>query len=58
MVSVPVVSVNGIFSITVTFPSMVILSEPVGRTLLLQLNESDHAPTVGPTHEIAQVSTG
>jgi len=49
MVSVPVVSVNGIFSITLTFPSMMILSEPVGSMLLLQLDESDQTPVVSPT---------
>jgi len=48
MVSVPVVSVNGIFSITLTDPSMMILSEPVGSMPLLQLNDSDHTPTGAP----------
>jgi len=41
MVSVPVVSVNGIFSITVTDPPMMILSEPVGSVSLLQFRGSD-----------------
>jgi len=41
--------VNGIFSITLTDPSMMILSEPVGSIPLLQLNESVHAPTAPPT---------
>jgi len=49
MVSVPVISVNGIFSITLTAPSMVISSELVGTMLLLQLFRSDHTPTAPPT---------
>jgi len=49
MVSVPVVSVNGISSVTVTFPSMVISSEPVGSTPLLQFDASDQTPVVPPT---------
>jgi len=44
-----VVSVNGIFSVTVTVPSMMISSEPVGRISLLQLFRSDHAPVGPPT---------
>jgi len=43
-VSVPVVSVKGISSVTDTPPSIMIVSEPVGSMLLLQLDESDHAP--------------
>ena len=57
MVSVPVVSVNGISSVTITFPSMTILSEPVGSTSLLQLNRSDHTPP-GPPSQIPLGSTG
>jgi len=49
MVSVPVVSVNGIFSETITFPSMMISSEPVGTISLLQLFRSDHTPIEPPT---------
>jgi len=49
MVSVPVVSVNGIFSVTVTDPSMIISSEPVGSMPLLQFDASNQTPVVSPT---------
>jgi len=49
IVSVPVVSANGISSVTVTAPPMRILSEPVGSVSLLQLDESDHTPAASPT---------
>jgi len=58
MVSVPVVSVNETSSVTVTVPSMMISSEPIGSTPSLQLFRSDHTPVGPPTHEIVQVSTG
>jgi len=49
MVSVPVVSENRISSVTITFPSMVMVSEPVGSMPLLQLNRSDQTPVAPPT---------
>jgi len=49
IVSVPVESVNEISSVTVTFPSMTIVSEPVGSTPLLQFDASDQTPVVPPT---------
>jgi len=59
IVKVPVVSVNGIFSETVTDPSMIILSEPIGSTSSLQLSGSDQTSAApSPSHEIVQVSTG
>jgi len=58
MVSVPVVSVNGISSVTVTFPSMMISSEPVGTISLLQLDESDQTPVVSPTQIPLATSAG
>jgi len=58
MVSVPVVSVNETSSVTVTVPSMIILSEPIGSMLSLQLSGSDQtSATPSPSHEIIQVST-
>ena len=48
MVSVPVVSMNPISSVTITFPSMVMVSEPVGSMPLLQLNRSDQTPVAPP----------
>ena len=51
-VSVPVVSVNGISSVTVTAPSMMISSEPVGSMPLLQLDESDHNTVAPPTQAL------
>jgi len=41
MVSVPVVSVNEISSVTITFPSMMISSEPIGSMSLLQFSPFD-----------------
>jgi len=59
MVSVPVVSVNGISSVTVTFPSMIISSESVGRVSLLQLNRSDQVtPLPPPTQTPLAASAG
>jgi len=49
IVSVPVVSVNGISSVTITFPSMIISSEPVGSTSLLQFDASDQTPVAPPS---------
>ncbi len=48
MVSVPVVSVNEISSVTITFPSMVMVSEPVGRVSLIQLSGSDQMSVAPP----------
>jgi len=49
MVSVPEVSVNEISSVTITDPPMIISSEPVGSTPLVQLFRSDHTPVGPPT---------
>jgi len=49
MVSDPVVSVNGIFSVTVTFPSMVISSKPTGSIPPLQFAVLDQSPVAPPT---------
>jgi len=49
IVSVPVVSVNGVSSVTITFPSMIISSEPVGRASLLQFDASDQTPVAPPS---------
>jgi len=54
MISVPVVSMKGISSVTITFPSMIISSEPVGMPLL-QLFRSDHTPVEPPTQPFATV---
>jgi len=48
-VKVPVVSVNGISSVTITAPSMVIVSKPSGSTPSLQFDGSDHTPLDPPT---------
>jgi len=45
-------SVNEISSVTITFPSMMILSESVGRVSLLQLDESDHTPAAPPSQNL------
>jgi len=60
IVSVPVVSVNGIFSVTVTDPSMVILSRPPGSIPPLQFVVLDQFPVAPPTQTTigAQTSTG
>jgi len=59
IVKVPVVSVKGISSVTVTDPSMMISSEPIGSTSSLQLSGSDQTSAApSPSHEIIQVSTG
>jgi len=54
------VSVNGIFSVTVIPPSMIISSEPVGSTPLLQLFRSDQSPVAPPSQTPfgLQTSTG
>jgi len=58
IVSVPVVSVNGIFSVTVTFPSMVILSKPPGSIPPLQFAVLDQSPVAPPAHTVEpQTST-
>jgi len=49
MVSVPVVSVNGMSSVTVTAPSMIISSVPAGDTPSLQFDPTDQTPVVPPT---------
>jgi len=54
-----VVSVNETSSVTVTVPSMIISSEPIGSTSSLQFcgfDQRSSAPS--PSHEIIQVSTG
>jgi len=48
IVKVPLVSVNGIFSETVTAPSMIMVSEPVGSMSLFQLSGSDQMPGEPP----------
>jgi len=59
MVSVPEVSVNGISSVTVTDPSMIILSEPIGSMLSLQLSGSDQTSAApSPSHKNIQTSIG
>jgi len=59
MVSVPVESVNGIFSVTITDPSMMISSEPIGGTSSLQFCGFVQRPSApSPSHEIVQSSTG
>jgi len=58
MVSVPVVSINEISSVTSTDPSMMILSEPVGRVSLLQFDASDQTPVASPTQTPLATSAG
>jgi len=56
-----VVSVNEISSVTITDPSMMISSEPIGSTSLLQLNGSDQVSPSPPSSQIpfgVQTSTG
>ena len=58
IVSVPVVSVNGISSVTVTIPSMVMVSEPAGRVSLLQLSGSDQfTPSPPPSQTTIEIQT-
>jgi len=49
IVSVPVLSTNGMSSVTVTVPLIIMMSESVGGASLLQLDESDHTPVASPT---------
>ena len=59
IVSVPVVSVNGIFSVTITFPSMIISSEPAGSMSLLQLSAFDQeSSSPAPPSQIPFASGG
>ena len=48
MVSVPVDSVNGMSSVTL-IASIIMVSEPVGSTSLLQLSGSDQTPVAPPS---------
>jgi len=60
IVKVPVVSVKEISSVTVTDPSMMISSEPVGSVSLLQLRGSDQfnpPPPLLSTHPVANEFT-
>jgi len=50
IVKVPVESVKGISSVTVTPPSMIMVSSSVGATPPLQFDGVDHAPMVPPIH--------
>jgi len=52
MVSVPVVSIKRISSVTITFPSMMISSEPVGRVSLIQLSWSDQMSVAPPPSQV------
>jgi len=52
IVSVPVVSVNGVSNVTITFPSRIISSEPVGSMPLLQFDASDQTPVAPPTQAL------